>query len=66
MTMTLQEIMDTCPDWEKFCRIHGYNEYAVNEGGGDIQVHLTIQQAHELGIVKIKNEWKIKENVSTR
>ncbi len=59
MIMTLQEVMDTCPDWDKFCQLHGINIWAVNEGYGDRLVSLTLQQAHHLGIVKLK-EWKIK------
>ena len=53
MILTLQEISDTCPSWSRFCRLHGYNEFAVNEGGGDVQVSLTSQQAHHLGIVTL-------------
>ena len=55
MLMTLQEIMDTCPDWLKFCDKFGYSEYSVNEGGGHLQVSLTIEEAHELGIVELRN-----------
>ena len=57
MILTLQEIMDTCPDWAKFCRLHGVSEWAVNEGGGHVQVSLSVHQAHHLGIVKV-TEWK--------
>lgn len=59
MILTLQEIMD-CGAWDKFCRLHGYSEWAINEGGGDIEVSLNIHQAHHLGIVKI-SEWKLKD-----
>ena len=59
MILTLQEIMDTCRDWEEFCRLHGYNEWAVNEGGGDVTVSITAQQAHHLGIVEL-TDWKVK------
>jgi len=58
MIMTLQEILDTCPNWLKFCDKKGYSEWSVNEGGGDVQVHLTTQEAHELGIVKLP-DWKV-------
>lgn len=51
MIMTLQEIMDTCSDWLAFCDMKGFSEFTVNEGGGYIQVELTIQEARELGIV---------------
>jgi len=59
MTMTLQEIMDTCDSWERFCDLHGFSEWAVNEGGEDVQVTLSTHQAHHLGIVKM-TEWKRK------
>jgi hypothetical protein len=62
--MTLQEIMDTCPDWLKACNMLGFSEWAVNEGGGHIQVEITTQQAHQLGIVKLPS-WKVENSVST-
>jgi len=58
MIMTLQEIMDTCPDWLRFCEVKGFSEWAVNEGGGDVQVELTTLEAHDLGIVKMP-DWKV-------
>ena len=59
MTLTLQEILYTCNDWEEFCRLHGFSEWVVNEGGGDVDVHLTEQQAHHLGIITLP-EWRVK------
>jgi hypothetical protein len=59
MHMTLQEIMDTCPDWDKFCALKGVSEWAVKEGGGDVQITLNVQEAHQLGIVKLP-DWKIR------
>ena len=56
MNMTLQEVMDTCPDWVMFCELKGIDEYAVNEGVGDVQVTLTTQEAHNLGIV-VLSDW---------
>lgn len=61
MIMTLQEVMDTCKDWGKFCDIKGFSEWAVNEGGGDVTVNLTTQEAHKLGIVKLP-DWKVKND----
>jgi hypothetical protein len=58
--MTLQEVLDTCPDWLKFCKMKGFDEYAVNEGGGHVEVNLSIQEAHKLGIVNLP-DWKINE-----
>ena len=60
MILTLEEIIHTCSDWDEFCRLHGYSEWAVNEGGGDVQVTLTEQQAHHLGIVKME-EWRVQD-----
>ncbi len=53
MILTLREIMYTCDSWEKFCQLHGFSEWAVNEGGGEVEVSLTTHQAHYLGIVKL-------------
>lgn len=61
MILTLQEVMDVCPDWQKFCDLRGINPYAVNEGGGDVQVSMTVQEAHKLGIVKLP-DWKVKND----
>lgn len=58
MIMTLQEVMDTCTDWLEFCKLKGFSEWAVNEGGGEVQVSLTTQEAHDLGIVRL-SEWKL-------
>jgi len=60
MRMNLQEIMDTCRDWEQFCALKGFDLYAVNEGGGAVEVELTAQEAHILGIVKLP-DWKVKD-----
>lgn len=59
MRLTLQEILHTCNNWEEFCRLHGFSEWAVNEGGGDVEVELDAQQAHHLGIITLP-EWKVK------
>jgi len=59
MRMNLQEIMDTCKDWDEFCEMKGYSVYSVNEGGGDVEVELTTQEAHKLGIVTLP-DWKLK------
>ena len=59
MTMTLSEIMDSCNSWDEFCELHGYSEWAVNEGGGDTEVNLSIHEAHHLGIIRIRS-WKVK------
>jgi len=52
MTMTLKEILDTCNDWDKFCDEQGWSVWAVNEGGGDVQVSLTIEEGRKYGILK--------------
>jgi len=51
MILTLQEVMDVCPDWMAFCKMKGVGEYAVNEGDGHTQVSLTTEEARELRIV---------------
>lgn len=59
MILTLQEVMDTCKNWDLFCKLHGIGEYAVAEGYGDTTITLSTDQAHWLGIV-VKIDWKLK------
>ena len=33
----------------------GVGYWAVNEGGGDVEVYLTGEEAHKLGIIKLPN-----------
>ena len=51
MIMTLGEVLLTCTNWVKFCNEKGFSVWAVNEGGEDIQVALTIDEAREFGIL---------------
>ena len=50
--MSLDEILDTCDDWQKFCDKYGWSEWAVNEGGGDVEQELSLDEAREFGIIK--------------
>ena len=52
MRMTLSEILDTCNDWQKFCDKYGWSEWAVNEGGGDVEQELSLDEARALGIIR--------------
>jgi len=52
INMTLEEVLDKCNDWEYFCKEEGWSEWAVNEGGGDVEVYLTEEQAYKYGIMK--------------
>lgn len=52
ITLTLAEALKYANDWSRFCEITGYSEYAVAEGGGDIKIDLTLDQAVELGIIQ--------------
>lgn len=66
MIMTLQEVKDTCGmNWEAFCILKGFSTWSVNEGGGHIEVNLTVQEAHDLGIVKLP-DWKIEKESKTK
>jgi len=58
--MTLQEVMDTCKNWEQFCDAKGFSYWAVNEGGGNVDVRLSTQEAHEFGIVTLP-DWKVEK-----
>lgn len=52
IVLTLEEVLDRCNDWEKFCEKEGWSVWAVNEGGGDIDVVLSEDKAKEYGIIK--------------
>ncbi len=52
MLMTLSEILETCDDWQKFCERYGWSEWAVNEGGDDVEQRLSLDEAREFGIIK--------------
>lgn len=52
ITLTLEKVLDRCNDWEQFCDQEGWSEYAVNEGGGDIEVSLSEEKAIKYGIIK--------------
>ena len=52
IAMTLEEVLARCKDWDYFCEQEGWSVWAVNEGGGDIQVSLTEVQAIEYGVLK--------------
>ena len=55
ITMTLEEVLDRCNDWEYFCYEEGWNVWAINEGGGDVGVNLTEEQCYKYGILKNDN-----------
>lgn len=50
--LTLAEVLDRCSDWDDFCEKEGWSVWAVNEGGGDIDVVLTEDKAKEYGIIR--------------
>lgn len=54
ITLTLDEAAQLC-DWENFCRVTGFSEWARAEGGGKVEATLTLEQARELGIVRPVN-----------
>lgn len=49
--ITLEEVLDRCNNWIDFCKDFGYSEYSVNEGGGNIEVEMTEEQAKKHGII---------------
>lgn len=51
ITLTLNEAAELC-DWEEFCRVTGFSEWARAEGGGNVEATLTLEQARQLGIVR--------------
>ena len=50
--MTLAEAFRACDDIDRLCDEFGWSVWAVNEGGGDVEVHLTVEQAKDHGIIK--------------
>ena len=52
ITFTLEEILSRCKDWEYFCQEEGWDVWAVNEGGGDVQVSLSEEQCVKYGLFK--------------
>jgi hypothetical protein len=50
ITLTLLEAARLC-DWQKFCDVTGFDEYALENGGGDVETTLTEEQAREIGIL---------------
>jgi len=51
VVLSLSEAMHRCNDWGKFCREFGWDEYACAEGGSDIDVTLTEEEALRHGII---------------
>lgn len=52
VTITLNEVLEKCNDWETFCQEQGWSEWAVNEGGGNIVATLTLEEAKKYGLIK--------------
>lgn len=50
--VTLEEVLDKCYDWQKFCDAYGYSVNAVTEGGGDIEVDMSLEDARLFGIIR--------------
>lgn len=50
--MTLSEILQKGNNWEAFCEKYGWSEWAVKEGGGDIEQTLTIKEAKKFGLLE--------------
>jgi len=54
--LTLTEVLEKCNDWPEFCEKYGYQQFVIAEGGGDIEVTLSQQQAEEYGIIARKTD----------
>lgn len=60
--MTLEEVLNVSERahyvfpqpslWERFCDLKGFSVYAVKEGGGHVEVDLTVDEARKIGIVR--------------
>lgn len=51
ISFTLQEILSNGNNWCEFCDEYGINEYAVNEGGGDVSIDVLISDAKRWGLI---------------
>lgn len=49
--ISLSEVLEKCNDWAEFCLKEGYSEWCVNEGGGDVEITLSLDKAKEYGII---------------
>lgn len=49
---TLGEILEKCYNWSDFCIDKGYSLWCVNEGGGDVEIDLTEEEAIKYGVIK--------------
>ena len=47
----LKEVLANCNDWLLFCKEKGWAEWVVNEGGGDIEVTLSEEDAKRYGLI---------------
>ena len=52
INLTLEEVLDKCNDWEYFCDQEGWSVWAVNEGGGDVGICLSENDAYKYGILQ--------------
>ena len=52
ITLTLNEAMDKCDNWDDMCAGEGLNPWACAEGFGHTMLTLTKEQAECYGIIK--------------
>ena len=50
--ITYSELLNRCNDWILVCDELGLSEWVCNEGGGDIEVTLSEEQAKKYGLIK--------------
>ena len=51
VSFTLEEILDSDADWDKFCEKYGVSEWAVNEGGGDTKWDIFMSDAKKYNLI---------------
>ena len=58
LVMTLSEVQDLCTErnWDKFCEDYGFSQYAVMEGGGDIEITMSPSYAKSVSIMEFPEE----------
>lgn len=55
MRLTIDEIMTitTSMKFEEFCKDFGYDVWVVSEGGGHIEINMTILEAKKYGVINV-------------
>ena len=51
ISFTLEHILECGNNWNAFCKKYGVSEYAVNEGGGDVNYDILVSDAKKYNLI---------------